>query len=296
MTGVDESEEGTSAPEPPHDRSRRVVSSLRASFRTIRSAVCEAPRRAAPSSRHRQAGSGKGGRPSGSSVRRRVAGLPHPAGFRRMVEREGRPHPHGILGAGASDGPSLARPPGERLGRGRGREESTSLSRRRVLPHVLEKALASPGGRCYRHCDLPIRTRRVSSRLPGTFRIRACPSGVVSVTAYYEWTRRDPTPSVRRTLREWTIPPSLVRSWDLRLATRHGPELGRAAEQFLEKARPRRGVRVVYWRVYPFKSRSGAERRLFVCVRKAHATPVFFAASPTAKHGGCPVCAGRRRA
>ena len=167
------------------------------------------------------------------------------------------------------------------------------MNRRGALPHVLEAALASPGGRCYRHCDRPIRTHRLKSRLPGTWRVRACPSGVVSVTVYAEWTRRDPTSAVRAELRRWTTPSSLVRSWDLRLATRHGPELGRAAERYLAKHRPQRSVRVVYWRVYPFRARDGSERRLFACFRRTHPSPVFYAAPPTVSTSGCPVCTRR---
>jgi len=166
------------------------------------------------------------------------------------------------------------------------------------LPRVLRSALASPGGSCYRHCDRPIRTRTVPSRLPGVWQVRSCPSGVVSVTSYTEWTGRDPTRSVQQLLRRWTSPPSLVRSWDLRLATRRGPELGHSAERFLAKAGKGRPVRVVYWRVYPFRARDGSDRRLFVCFRRRHAAPVFFAASPVGKGRGCPVCAspkGRSR-
>jgi len=167
------------------------------------------------------------------------------------------------------------------------------LKRRATLPPAVRAALRSPGGKCYRHCDRPIRIRSVSSRLPGTWKVRACPSGVVSVTTYTEWTRDDPTPKVRDVLRRWTVPSSLVRLWDLRIATRHGPELGRGAERALRAVRPTRGVRVVYWRVYPFRARDGTERRLFVCQRRNHPSPVFFAASPGAKKWGCPVCARR---
>ena len=169
-----------------------------------------------------------------------------------------------------------------------------ALKRRGALSPTLQKALESPGGKCYHHCDQPIRTRRVPSSLPGTLHVRACPTGVVSLTSYAEWTRRDPTPAVRTTLRRWTVPPSLVRSRDLRIATRRGPELGRAAEREIATARPRRGVRVVYWRLYPFRARDGTDRRLFVCCRRAHSSPVFFASSPTAQSWGCPVCARRR--
>jgi hypothetical protein len=162
-------------------------------------------------------------------------------------------------------------------------------------PPILWTALAAPGGKCYRHCDRPVRNRRVASRLPGIWEVRACPSGVVSLTSYSEWTRRDPTPAVQAALRSWTVPAALVRRWDVRLATRRGPELGRPAERYLASARPRRGVRVVYWRVYPFRARDGSERRLFVCFRRAHRSPVFYSASPTDGSSGCPVCGQRRR-
>ncbi|MGP8078412.1 MAG: hypothetical protein ACLQC7_01955 [Thermoplasmata archaeon] len=177
-----------------------------------------------------------------------------------------------------------------------GSEGGTDLTRRGALPRVLRVALDSPGGNCYRHCDRPIRRRRLPSQLPGTWIVRACPSGVVSVTAYAEWTRRDPTRAVRSALRRWTFPPTLVRFRDLRLATRHGPELGRAAERLLATVRPSRGVRVVYWRVYPFRGRDGTERRLFACFRRTHPSPAFFTAPSTARSWGCPACARRRRA
>jgi hypothetical protein len=167
------------------------------------------------------------------------------------------------------------------------------VTQRGGLPRVLQAALDSPGGTCYRHCDRPLRIRRISSRLPGNWQVRACPSGVVSVTVYTEWARRDPSRAVRTQLQRWTIPPSSVRPRDLRLATRHGPELGPAAEQLLAAARPAREVRVVYWRVYPFRERDGIERRLMVCLRRTHASPVFFVAAPTT-NPGCPVCARRR--
>lgn len=164
-----------------------------------------------------------------------------------------------------------------------------------ALPAVLRASLASPGGTCYHHCDRPIRTYRIPSALPGLWFVRACPSGVVSLTLYAEWGRRDPTSTALRTLRRWTVPPSLARPRDLRLATRHGPELGRPAERFLAA---RRGLtfRVVYWRVYPFQARDRSERRLFVCRQRGHRAPVFFAADPKAETTACPVCAGRSRA
>jgi hypothetical protein len=168
------------------------------------------------------------------------------------------------------------------------------VTRRGALAPLLERAVGASGGSCYRHCDRPLRVRGIRSRLPGAWHIRSCPSGVVSVTDYAEWTRRDPTDDVRTLLRQWTVPPSLVRSHDLRVATRHGPELGKAAERLLAATVPARGVRVVYWRVYPFRARNGSERRLFVCFRRGHRSPVFFAADPASLTWDCPGCARRR--
>jgi hypothetical protein len=164
-----------------------------------------------------------------------------------------------------------------------------------TLPPVLRSALAWPGGRCFRHCDRPVRFHRLASRLPGSWVVGACPSGVVSVARYAEWTGRDPSDRVLRQLRRWTRPRTLVRVRDLRLATRHGPELGREAERYLGRASPRRPVRIVYWRLYPFRTRGGAERRLFVCLRRAHDGPIFYAADPAAPAPGCPSGAERRR-
>ncbi len=166
------------------------------------------------------------------------------------------------------------------------------MTRAGAVPPALRAALASPGGTCYRHCDGAIRTVVLASPFPGRWSVRACPAGVVSVTSYTEWTRRDPTPRVQGLLRRWTRPASLVRRFDLRLATRHGPELGPVAERRLAASRPARGLRTVYWRVYPFRGRDGLERRLFLCRRRAHRGPVFYAARVDLS-AVCPVCGGR---
>ncbi len=169
------------------------------------------------------------------------------------------------------------------------------MTRAGSLSPTLRAALASPGGKCYRHCDGPVRSAVLRSRLPGRWAVRACPAGVVSVTSYTERTRSDPTAAVRAQLRRWTVPASLVRRFDLRIASRHGPELGLAAERLLAGTRPARPVRTVYWRVYPFRGRDGRERRLFVCRRRAHDGPVFYA-GPADGSASCPVCRRARPA
>ena len=165
------------------------------------------------------------------------------------------------------------------------------MTRPGALPRVVQVALHAPGAKCYRHCERRAFGHPLTSSLPGRWTVYACPSRVVSLVAYVEWTNRNPTARVRAFLRRRTVPSSLVRLRDLRLATRHGPELGEAAERLLADRRPKRKIRVVYWRVYPFTAADGSERRLFICRGKRHERPVFYAAAPARGKGECPVCA-----
>jgi hypothetical protein len=113
------------------------------------------------------------------------------------------------------------------------------------------------------------------------------------VTTYTEWSSTDPTPTMQRFARGHTSPPSLVRRWDLRLASRHGPELGIPAERGLAKVRPPRPLRTVYWRLYPFKKKDGSVHRLFACFRHGRGTVRFFVAPGDARSPRCPLCRPR---
>lgn len=171
----------------------------------------------------------------------------------------------------------------------------------RAVPSPVRIALRPTAPRCYRHCKKPSRAHTLVTAFPGHWQVYSCPGGVVSVTSYAEWSNSDPTRRVATYLRRHTAPPSLVTAHDLRSATRHGPELGRAAERLLARSRPARNVRVVYWRVYPFQGSGGVVQRLFVCWRHGRDRPVFFASPSTARGGACPICtvherANRRRA
>jgi hypothetical protein len=173
------------------------------------------------------------------------------------------------------------------------------MSREAALSPVLRRALRPTSARCYRHCGRPVRGRTIRAPGPGWLCVYACPGGAVSVTTYTERTLRDPTPTLQRFARSRTSPPSLVRRWDLRLATRHGPELGRNAERLLARAHPSRPVRTVYWRRYPYRSADARAWRLFACFRHGAGTVRFFVAPAEAESPRCPKCprpnAGGRR-
>ena len=130
----------------------------------------------------------------------------------------------------------------------------------------------------------------MASDLPGVIRVYACPGGAVSVTEYSEWSTRDPTKAVEEALRGATVPPSLVRRRDLRPATRHGPELGRAAERFLARGREPRPIHVVYWRLYPFQ-RGKVPYHLFACFRHGSRSVRFYVAPTESGSTACPDCA-----
>lgn len=170
------------------------------------------------------------------------------------------------------------------------------MTKSRSVPPVVRASLRPRTACCYRHCAKPVRGFPLAVPLPGTALIYACPGGVVSVTTYVERTEDDPTRALRAVLQTHCRPPRLVRAFDLRLATRHGPELGRNAERRLARDRPPRPVRVVYWRVYPFRDREGEELRVFVCRRHGDRGPVFYPYAATAVRGECPVCRAARAA
>ncbi len=163
------------------------------------------------------------------------------------------------------------------------------MARPSAVPPVVARALRPAHPKCYRHCERETLPHTVRTALPGELRVFACPGGVVSVASYTEWSDRDPQSRLLRELRRRALPPSLVRRWDLRAASRHGPELGRTAERFLERARPVRPIRVVYWRVYPFEVRK-VQHRLFACFRHGTGSVVFYAAPFDAAPGECPRC------
>jgi hypothetical protein len=159
-----------------------------------------------------------------------------------------------------------------------------------AVPPTLRAALRPTHPRCYRHCEKPLRGRPVTIAAPGSLVVYACPGGAVSVVTYTEWGNADPTPKFRRFLDAHTAPPTLVRRWDLRLASRHGPELGAKAERYLARARPARPLRTVYWRLYPFKKKDGTVFRPFACFRHGEGGVRFFVAPGDQVSPKCPRC------
>ncbi len=164
-----------------------------------------------------------------------------------------------------------------------------------VVPPLLRRALAPRTPHCHRHCDRPQRGHNLRALAPGWLCVYACPGGAVSVITYSEWSNADPTARLLPFVRAHTTPATLVRRRDLRLARRHGPELGAEAERYLARVHPPRAVSTVYWRLYPFKKKDGTVFRLFVCFRHGTERVQFFVAPGNIMSPPCPKCRVRTR-
>ncbi len=150
----------------------------------------------------------------------------------------------------------------------------------------LRAAVPATGGPCFGHCKAPTRAHPVSLGAGGPAWVYACPEGVVSVVIAAGERRPDPA-TLRSALRARTRPPSTVRLRDFRSASRYGPELGRPSERAL--ARSGRPIRLLYWRVYPWKV-GDRPYSLFACFRHGPSGIRFYAAERVPKQPPCPFC------
>jgi hypothetical protein len=126
------------------------------------------------------------------------------------------------------------------------------------LPEFIHKYLTF-AGKCYRHCDKPTTIRVISQDSSHVLGAYACPDGVVSQVVYFSL--KPNLPWFENLLSE-QVGGEYVDSRDVRLATRHGWELAKGAQEELEAKLGLGGsLREVYWRRYP---KSDAQKQLNV--------------------------------
>lgn len=116
------------------------------------------------------------------------------------------------------------------------------------FPTFVQKYLAYTG-KCYRHCDRPTTLRVISQNSEHVLGAYTCPDGVVSHVVYLS-----PRPNVAWF--EDTLSDQLgkqnVEGRDVRLASRHGWELGEGArEELVRELGDAGSITEVYWRRYP---------------------------------------------
>jgi hypothetical protein len=146
------------------------------------------------------------------------------------------------------------------------------------------------GGVCLRHCREPTEVHPFRWGPQRMGWLYSCPAGAVS-TAVVEGGASWPSPNAfARFIRSSLLTRAPVRVRDFRAASRYGPELGSEIERGGPSSEPRPPLRLIYWRLYPWKVR-GQPRSLFVCFRHGEGTVRFFVADPTPGNRGCPECA-----
>jgi len=152
-----------------------------------------------------------------------------------------------------------------------------------------EKFLPVSSGSCLYHCSSPTRPHVIEGTQGPIGWVYTCPGGTVSTVEFFGGVRR-PSPTVaRRYLQTRTERSERVRLRDLRAATRHGPELGRAAERWVAGPGTGAPLHVLYWRRYPRK----IGRRysyLYACFHHGPGEVRFYPALSSRTLPLCPFC------
>jgi hypothetical protein len=152
-----------------------------------------------------------------------------------------------------------------------------------------ETFVVAPSGKCLYHCSGRTRPRAIGQSPESTGWVYACPGGTVSTVAFLGGTRRPSPARVLRYLQSRTVGSERVRPQDLRAATRHGPELGRAAERWVRGFRGGAPIRLLYWRRYP-RRRGRRYSYLYACFRHGSGEVRFYPAPGERKTPPCPFC------
>jgi hypothetical protein len=152
-----------------------------------------------------------------------------------------------------------------------------------------EKFVLASSGRCLYHCAGPTRPHAITNSRGAIGWVYTCPGDTVSTVAFLGGARRPSPARIRRYLQARTERTERVRARDLRSATRHGPELGAAAERWVAGPGGKVPIRLLYWRRYPRK----VGRRysfLYACFKHGPGEVRFFPATSSRRKSLCPFC------
>jgi len=125
----------------------------------------------------------------------------------------------------------------------------------------VEDYLIVNGTKCYRHCEQPTRFVQVSKVESSVVGAYICPDNYVSRVVYFS---DNPDEDWFRTFLVEQLGDSWVRPRDIRVATRHGWELGGNAEEDILLVSDGGYIREFYWTFYP-KSDTDRATGTFLC-------------------------------
>ncbi|MGI0081459.1 MAG: hypothetical protein ACRECH_17785 [Nitrososphaerales archaeon] len=153
-----------------------------------------------------------------------------------------------------------------------------------LLPFV-RKYLLTEGVPCGRHCKDPVRFAPIHEEGESIVGAYVCPQNYISRVVYFS---SNPNAKWFESLLAEQAGRERVRERDVRVATRHGWELGRDAEDEIEKVAPG-GLKQYYWTFYP-KSDEDKKSGTFLCARESGGCGKMFTKSIEDKSRFCPEC------
>lgn len=126
------------------------------------------------------------------------------------------------------------------------------------LPQFVEDYLSFTG-KCFRHCDKPTSLRLIEKDSTRVFGAYVCPDGFVSQVVYFN---RNPDLNWFKDTIAAQVGSNNFATNDVRIATRHGWELGEKADKTLKaNLGPNPTLTEVYWTRYP---RTDAEKQVAI--------------------------------
>ena len=157
------------------------------------------------------------------------------------------------------------------------------------------KYLVTQDSKCYRHCQDPSKYQAISGTdssspaasfsLVGAY---VCPANYVSRVVYFA---KDPNPDW---FEEFLIDQvgARLRKKDIRMATRHGWELGGSAEEEIQEISPSHEIKEYYWTFY---ARSDDDKKFgtFLCQERDGGCGRLFNKLVSSESKLCPICSQR---
>jgi hypothetical protein len=160
-----------------------------------------------------------------------------------------------------------------------------------LFPELVKRYL-SYTGKCFRHCDKPTTMTTIledSKRLVGAY---TCPDGFVSQVVYF---------SLKPNLEWFTgflssqVGQGNISREDIRVASRHGWELGGDAEEALQRElKPSASIKEAYWTRYP-KTEKQKQQAISLCLGEGSRKGCMklFIHDRLSTERFCPACQGK---
>ena len=155
---------------------------------------------------------------------------------------------------------------------------------------LVRKHLLTEGVPCGRHCNDPVRFVPIYEDGKGLVGVYVCPWNYVSRAVYFS---NSPDAKWFQSFLAGQAGGERIRAMDLRLATRHGWELGGDAEAEIQDLAPL-GIKQYYWTFYP-KSDEDKKKGTFLCAKENRGCSRIFTKSIEEESKLCPACRSRPR-